>query len=90
MNKTSNSETKRLREAKLRKKEKRSEERKQYYEENKEKINRIRRENRKKAKQLKSAQHASEDTIDATALAKRQRWALYKRQQRLKHNLDNV
>ena len=73
MEKTIISKTKRLREADY------------YYEENKEKINRRRREKRQKSKELKSAQYAvlegDTDDDNGSAKAKREKWALYKRQQ---------
>ena len=85
MEKTIISKTKRLREAE---KKKEREERLKYYKENKEKINRRHREKQQKAKELKSAQHAvlEGDTNDnnGSAKAKREKWALYKRQQRAK------
>jgi hypothetical protein len=85
MGKTSSSETIRLREAKKRKEDKVRDQRAKYYQENKERINRERREKRQKAKELNVAKQSvvDDDTsaVDNSA-TKKYDWALYKRRQR--------
>ena len=89
MMKTSCSETKRLREAERKKKEKESANRLKYYHANRESINRKRREKTAQARQLKAAQQSQ--TIDTNTVGggindsskpKKYDWALYKRRQR--------
>ena len=85
MGKTSSSETIRLREGKKRKEEKVREERSKYYQENKESINRKRREKRQKAKELKVARQNvpdGETKVTDNSATKKYDWALYKRRQR--------
>lgn len=77
MIKTGSSETKRLREAEQKKKEKERADRLKYYHENKESINAKRREKRAKARQLKAATENIEDSK-----TKKYDWALYKPRQR--------
>ena len=86
MMKTSSSETKRLREAERKKKEKESANRLKYYYANRESINRKRREKRAQARELKAARQVidtmGDDRIDNSSKPKKYDWALYKRRQR--------
>ena len=89
MMKTSCSETKRLREAERKKKEKESANRLKYHYANRENINRKRREKTAPARQLKAAQQSIDtstvgDGIDDSSKPKKYDWALYKRRQRAK------
>ena len=81
-------ETKRLREAEKKKKEKRNAKRVKYYHENKESINRKLREKRAEAKRSKAAAHQQVDdsntASDSSCKPKKYDWALYKRNQRAK------
>lgn len=85
MMKTSSSETKRLREAERKKKEKQNANRLEYYYAKRESINRKRREKRAQARELKAAQWVTDtvrDGVDNTSKPKKYDWALYKRRQR--------
>lgn len=89
MNKTSTSETGRLRESKRRKREKSREERLKYYQANKERVNWKRCEKRQKAKESEVAQSQTvseagqaRGATDAIDGRKKYDWALYKRRRR--------
>ena len=79
-------ETKRLREAEKKKKEKQNAKRMKFYHENKESINRKLREKRAEAKRSKAAAHQlvddSNTASDSNCKPKKYDWALYKRNQR--------
>ena len=81
MEKDSSSETKRLREAEKKRKEKRCAVTAEYYKKNRETINRKRREKRKERKQLK-ATHQNEIHEDSKVKPKKYDWKLYKQRQR--------